>query len=123
MKKPVETEKTFSSLADFADMDTEAVARAVEADAGVAVPCIRDALKQLKRGEVGRVTTPEQLLIRKVRQATGLSQEAFSACIGTPLATLRGGGEQGRFQPPGAVICLMQLLDKRPELIAELEPA
>lgn len=122
MKKPVETEKTFSSLADFADMDTEAVARAIEADAGVAVPCIRDALKQLKRGEVGRVTTPEQLLIRKVRQATGLSQEAFSACIGTPLATLRG-WEQGRFQPPGAVVCLMQLLDKRPELIAELESA
>lgn len=122
MTKPVEMEKTFSSLADFADMDVEAVARAVEADAGEAVPCIRDALQQLKRGEVGRVTTPEQLLIRKVRQATGLSQEAFSARIGTPLATLRG-WEQGRFQPPGAVICLMQLLDKRPELIAELEPA
>lgn len=39
--------------------------------------------------------------------------------IGTPLATLRG-WEQGRFTPPGSALRLIRLLDKRPELIAEM---
>lgn len=39
--------------------------------------------------------------------------------IKTPLATLRD-WEQGRFKPPGAVLCLLNMLVKHPELVAEL---
>lgn len=64
--------------------------------------------------------TPEDILIRSTRRKLGLSQEEFAERIGAPLATLRG-WEQGRFQPSGVVIRLMQLLSKYPELIHDTD--
>lgn len=102
-------------------MDIEKIAKAIEADAGEALPELRQALSEA-RDRTGRVTTPEQILVRAVRRKLGLSQSEFAARIGTPLATLRD-WEQGRFTPPGAVLCLLRLLIAHPELSDELVAA
>jgi putative transcriptional regulator len=98
--------------------DIEKIAKAIEADAGEALPELRQALKEVNAG-IGRVTTPEQMLVREAREAAGLTQMAFAARIETPVTTLRD-WEQGRFTPSGAVLCLFRLIVKHPELTAEL---
>jgi len=102
-------------------MDVEKIAKAIEADAGEALPDLRQALAEARAG-TGRVTTPEQLLVRQARMRSGLTQAAFADRIGTPVATLRD-WEQGRFTPPGGVLCLLRLLSAHPELARELEAA
>ena len=87
---------------------------------GEALHDLREGLLELKAGEIGRVHTPEEILVRATRRKLKLSQEAFAETLGTPLSTLRG-WEQGRFAPPGSAVRLIHLLGKRPELIDELE--
>ncbi|MFV5213627.1 helix-turn-helix domain-containing protein [Azonexus caeni] len=99
-------------------MDIERVASAIEADAGEALPDLRQALKEAQAG-IGRVTTPAQILVRQAREKSGLTQAAFAELIATPVATLRD-WEQGRFVPPGGVLCLLRLIEKHPELTREL---
>ena len=99
-------------------MDIEKIAKAIEADAGESLPDLRQALEEAK-ARVGRVTTPEQMLVRQAREAAGMTQPAFAERIGTPVATLRD-WEQGRFAPSGAVLCLLLLITRHPELTAEL---
>ena len=96
----------------------EKAARAIELDAGVPLPDLRQALEEAKAG-IGRVTTPEQILVRQARSRAGLSQQAFAERIATPVATLRD-WEQGRFTPPGGVLCLLRLISLHPELTQEL---
>jgi putative transcriptional regulator len=79
---------------------------------------LEQSIKQAQAG-VGRVTTPEQLLVRAARARAGLSQQAFAERIATPVATLRD-WEQGRFSPPGGVVCLMRLIERHPDLTDEL---
>jgi putative transcriptional regulator len=102
-------------------IDIEAVAKAIEADAGEALPDLRQALTEAQAGK-GRVTTPEQILVRQARERSGLTQVAFAERIDTPVATLRD-WEQGRFAPPGGVLCLLRLISAHPELVHELEVA
>lgn len=102
-------------------IDVDKVASAIEADAGEAMPDLRQALAQAKAG-VGRVTTSEQILVRQAREKSGLTQAAFAEIIETPVATLRD-WEQGRFAPPGGVLCLLRLIIKHPELSRELSAA
>ncbi len=99
-------------------MDIEKIAKAIEADAGESLPDLRQALQEAK-ARVGRVTTPEQVLVRQAREAAGMTQPAFAERIGTPVATLRD-WEQGRFAPSGAVLCLLRLITRHPELAGEL---
>ena len=101
------------------DLDVEAVAKAIEADMGEALPDIRQALTEARDGIVGRVTTPEQMLLRQARAKTGLTQIEFAKRIDTPAATLRD-WEQGRFAPPGVAVCLSRLIVNHPELWQEL---
>lgn len=103
-------------------INVEKVAAAIEADAGEALPDLRQALAEAKAGLVGRVTTPEQILVRQAREITGLTQAAFAERIATPVATLRD-WEQGRFTPPGGVLCLLRLIINHPELSQELDAA
>lgn len=98
--------------------DIEKIAKAIEADIGEAIPDLRQALAEAEEG-IGRVTTSEQILLREARTKMGLSQKEFAQRIDTPPATLRD-WEQGRFNPPGAVMCLIRLLMKHPELSDEL---
>lgn len=109
-------------LKDLKNLDVEAEALAIEADAGEALPEIRAALAEAKAGVLGRTTTPEQMLLRQARLKTGLTQAAFAQRIATPVATLRD-WEQGRFAPPGGVVCLLKLIIKHPELSQELSAA
>lgn len=105
-------------MKNIANLDIEAVAKAIEDDAGEPIPNIRQALSEAKEG-LGRITTPEQMLVRQARQNSGLTQAAFAKRISTPVATLRD-WEQGRFRPPGGVICLLRLIVKHPDLAQEL---
>jgi putative transcriptional regulator len=107
---------------DIKKMNIDAVAEAIEADAGEALPDLRQALKEAKAGMTGRVTTHEQILVRQAREKSGLTQTAFAERIETPVATLRD-WEQGRFAPPGGVLCLLRLIVKHPELSRELASA
>jgi putative transcriptional regulator len=97
------------------------VARIIEADAGEPLPDLRQALAEAQAG-LGRVTTPAQILLRQAREKSGLTQQAFADRISTPVATLRD-WEQGRFAPPGGVVCLLRLIVRHPELAQELEVA
>lgn len=102
-------------------IDVDKVAAAIEADAGESLSDLRQALTEAKAG-LGRVTTAEQLLVRQAREKSGLTQAAFAERIATPVATLRD-WEQGRFAPPGGVLCLLRLIIKYPELSQELSAA
>lgn len=103
------------------NIDIEKVAAAIEADAGASLPDLRQALAEAKAG-LGRVTTPEQSLVRQAREKSGLTQSMFAERIATPVATLRD-WEQGRFTPPGGVVCLLKLIIRHPELSQELSVA
>lgn len=107
---------------DLENIDIEQAARAIEADAGRPLPGLRQSLAEAKNNVAARVTTPEQMLVRSARVKTGLSQAAFAERIATPVATLRD-WEQGRFTPPGGVLCLLRLISKHPELTEELAAA
>ncbi len=100
-------------------MNIEQVAKAIALDAGEALPGLRESLAEMREGIAGRTTTPEQILVRAARQSLGLSQPQFAELIQTPVATLRD-WEQGRFTPPGAVVCLLKIALKHPEALAEL---
>lgn len=106
---------------DMKKIDLEKTAAAIEADAGEPLPDLRQALAEAQAG-LGRVTTPDQILVRQAREKSGLTQAAFAERISTPVATLRD-WEQGRFSPPGAVLCLLRLIIKHPELSNELTTA
>ncbi|WAR46959.1 helix-turn-helix domain-containing protein [Methylomonas rapida] len=102
-------------------MDIEKVAQAIEDDAGMMLDDLRQGLAEMQTGE-GRITTPEQILVRAARAKTGLSQQAFAERIQTPAATLRD-WEQGRFTPPGGVLCLLKIIMNHPDLMSELDVA
>jgi putative transcriptional regulator len=102
-------------------IDIDKVAAAIEADAGETLPDLRQALAEAKTG-LGRITTPDQILVRQAREKSGLTQTAFAKRIATPVATLRD-WEQGRFTPPGGVVCLLKLIIRHPELSQELSVA
>ena len=52
------------SLKDLQDLDADAVAQAIEADAGQAIPGLRESLRDLKAGKVGTVHTPAAIAAR-----------------------------------------------------------
>ena len=100
-------------------MNIHKIAEAIERDAGTGLPGLRESLAEMQAGIAGRVHTPEQLTVRAARDQLGLSQQAFADLIKTPVATLRD-WEQGRFTPPGAVLCLLQITLRHPEVLREL---
>ncbi|MBQ6656370.1 MAG: helix-turn-helix domain-containing protein [Ottowia sp.] len=106
------------------NFDIEKVAAAIEADMGEALPDLRQALAEVQRGPDvrARTSTPAQILLRRTRAQLGLTQAQFARRIATPTATLRD-WEQGRFVPPGGILCLLRLLCTHPELASELPAA
>lgn len=101
------------------NIDINRVAAAIEKDAGRKLPGLKKGLREMKANKAGRIYTPEQMLVCAARQKLGLSQQVFAKRIKTPVATLRD-WEQGRFPPPGAVICLLRIILNHPELAKEL---
>lgn len=65
----------------------------------------------------------DALAVKDIRQATGLTQQAFARCIGIEVATLRN-WEQGRREPTGPAKALLTALKNDPEHVMQaLMPA
>ena len=74
-------------------------------------------LRQLKRGEHGRVITVP--LVSRIRERTGLSQARFAELLGVSVRTLQE-WEQGRRAPSGAARTLLLIAAKNPRALIEV---
>jgi len=77
------------------------------------------AVRDIKAGRVGRVSTLEVSPIATDRLKIGLSQSEFAKILGVSVRTLQE-WEQGRRTPSGAAKSLITIAIKKPELIKEL---
>jgi putative transcriptional regulator len=78
---------------------------------------ILEGLRQLKRGEIGRVVTVPS--VATIRERTGLSQGQFAALLGVSVRTLQE-WEQGRRAPSGAARTLLLVAAKNPQALLEV---
>ena len=78
---------------------------------------ILSGLRQLKRGEHGRVTTRPS--VATIRERTGLSQPKFAQLLGVSVRTLQE-WEQGRRAPSGAARTLLLIAAKNPRALIEV---
>jgi putative transcriptional regulator len=78
---------------------------------------ILEGLRQIKRGEYGRVTTIPS--VSAVREKTGLSQARFARLLGVSVRTLQD-WEQGRRAPSGAARTLLMVAAKNPRALLEV---
>ena len=78
---------------------------------------ILEGLRQLKRGEVGRVVNVPS--VAAIRKGTGLSQAQFAALLGVSVRTLQE-WEQGRRAPSGAARTLLLVAAKNPQALLEV---
>ena len=78
---------------------------------------ILDGLRELKRGEIGRVINVPD--IASIRSKTGLSQAKFAALLGVSVRTLQD-WEQGRRAPSGAARTLLLVADRNPKALLDV---
>lgn len=78
---------------------------------------ILDGLRELKRGEAGRVTTLPS--VATIRDKTGLSQPDFARLLGVSVRTLQE-WEQGRRTPTGAARTLLQIANRNPKALLDV---
>ena len=78
---------------------------------------ILEGLRQLKRGEVGRVVNVPS--VTTIRERTGLSQAKFATLLGVSVRTLQE-WEQGRRAPSGAARTLLLVAAKNPQALLEV---
>jgi putative transcriptional regulator len=78
---------------------------------------ILDGIRQIKRGERGRVTTVPS--VATVREGTGLSQSRFAELLGVSVRTLQE-WEQGRRAPSGAARTLLLIAAKNPRALLDV---
>lgn len=78
---------------------------------------ILEGLRELKRGEVGRVVNLPS--VAAIRERTGLSQAKFAALLGVSVRTLQE-WEQGRRAPSGAARTLLMVAAKNPQALLEI---
>ena len=72
---------------------------------------ILDGLREMKRGEYGRVINVPD--VAAIREKTGLSQSRFASLLGVSVRTLQD-WEQGRRVPSGAARTLLLVAAKSP---------
>ncbi len=80
------------------ELNVKKVAAAIEADAGQALPGLREALAEAKAGRAGRVHTPEQVVARRRGRPAGsvaaVSKEPVKLRLDPEvLAALRATGD------------------------------
>jgi len=75
---------------------------------------ILEGLRELKRGEVGRVINLPD--VSTIREKTGLSQSRFAELLGVSVRTLQD-WEQGRRAPSGAARTLLLVADRNPRAL------
>ncbi len=78
---------------------------------------ILEGIREIKRGEYGRVTTVPS--VQSIREKTGLSQSRFAQLLGVSLRTLQE-WEQGRRLPSGAARTLLLIAEKNPRALLEV---
>ncbi len=78
---------------------------------------VLEGLRQLKRGEVGRVINVPS--VAAIRERTGLSQARFASLLGVSVRTLQE-WEQGRRAPSGAARTLLMIAAKNPQALLEV---
>ena len=78
---------------------------------------ILQGLRELKRGEHGRVTVVPA--VGAIREKTGLSQARFAKLLGVSPRTLQD-WEQGRRAPSGAARTLLMIAAKNPQALLEV---
>lgn len=82
------------------------------------VASMREAVAIAKgEAEPGRIyRAPEAVDVRAIRKRRGLTQTAFAARFGFPVATLRD-WEQGRRRPDPAARTLLLVIDREPAAV------
>ena len=78
---------------------------------------ILEGIRDIKRGEHGRVTNLPS--VTSVRERTGLSQSRFAQFLGVSVRTLQE-WEQRRRAPSGAARTLLQIAQKNPHALLEV---
>jgi putative transcriptional regulator len=78
---------------------------------------ILDGLREIKRGEVGRIVNVPD--VASIREKTGLSQSRFAALLGVSVRTLQD-WEQGRRAPSGAARTLLMVANRNPGALLEV---
>jgi putative transcriptional regulator len=78
---------------------------------------ILEGLRQLKRGEHGRIMNVPS--VASVREKTGLSQSRFAGLLGVSVRTLQE-WEQGRRAPSGAARTLLLIAAKNPRALLDV---
>ena len=78
---------------------------------------ILDGLREIKRGEHGRITTRPS--VASIREGTGLSQPKFAQLLGVSVRTLQE-WEQGRRAPSGAARTLLLIAAKNPRVLVDV---
>ena len=78
---------------------------------------ILDGLRELKRGDIGRVVNVPS--VATIREGTGLSQGNFASLLGVSVRTLQD-WEQGRRAPSGAARTLLLVAAKNPRALLEV---
>ena len=78
---------------------------------------ILEGLRQLKRGEHGRVTSVPAVAM--IREGTGLSQSRFAELLGVSVRTLHE-WERGRRAPSGAARTLLRIAAKNPRALVDV---
>ena len=74
-------------------------------------------IRQLKRGEHGRIITVPP--VASIRERTGLSQARFAELLGVSVRTLQE-WEQGRRAPSGAARTLLLIAAKNPGALLDV---
>jgi putative transcriptional regulator len=78
---------------------------------------ILEGLRELKRGDAGRVVNVPSVSV--IRERVGLSQPKFAALLGVSVRTLQE-WEQGRRAPSGAARTLLMVAAKNPQALLEV---
>ena len=78
---------------------------------------ILDGLRELQRGDVGRVINVPD--VASIREKTGLSQSRFAALLGVSVRTLQD-WEHGRRAPSGAARTLLLVADRNPHALLDV---
>ena len=78
---------------------------------------ILEGLRQLKRGQHGRISTVAS--VASVREKTGLSQSRFAELLGVSVRTLQE-WEQGRRAPSGAARTLLLIASRNPRALLDV---
>ncbi len=78
---------------------------------------ILDGIREIKRGEHGRVINVPP--VSSIREKTGLSQSQFAQLLGVSVRTLQD-WEQGRRAPSGAARTLLRIAEKHPRAVRDV---